>query len=268
MATLIIITIARERIEEPIEIFQNEFPPNSPTFKFAIMTRQKFENVQIRFAILWERALEYNQKVDPKMEYNTSSTAEDVLANNLNLRWFQNETSLLDIEPEIFDLEITLEGIPTRILIHDYSSLIDSLSGREAIIGAPLIYGGIIDENGEEYNLEGVSGFFVNPADNILSLRLSRNDEELNYIPDDQIWSGYDRFPLSTAPKGGILDYDGVEKDDRLSVLITAESRVVPEGFGRVFGPGKANFACLEMIRIYLDGELYGEPIINVIKSV
>jgi hypothetical protein len=268
LATLIIITIARERIDEPIEIFENEFPPVSSTFKFALVAREKFENVQIRFAILWERTLEYNQKVDPKKEFNTSSTTEEVLANSIKLSWYRNETALLDIEPEVFDLEMELGGTPTRILIEDYSSMIDSLSGREAILGSPLIYGAIVDENGEEYNLEGISGFFVNPTDNIISLRISHNEEEQNYIPDEQIWEGYDRLPLSTAPKGGILSYENVEKDDRLSILLTAASRVVPEGFGRVVGPGKANFACIEMIRIYLDGELYGEPILNLIRSI
>jgi len=263
LATLFILTIARENVEQPIEIFQNEY--GLTDFKFAMVARENFENVQIRFSIMWEKTLEYNQKMDPEKEYDNSSQAEDVLDNNLKLGWLRNETSLLGVGPEVFDLNVVLGGSSTRMLINDYSGIIDSLSGREAILGSPLIYGGMIDENGQEYNLEGVSCFFVNPADNILSLRISHNDDEQNYLPGNLIYEGYDRIPLSEAPQGGILDYSNVKRDDRFNMFLTVDQRNTPDGFGMVVGADKKNFKFIQMIRIYLDGELYGEPIINIV---
>ena len=270
LATLFIITIARENVEAPIEVFQNEFPPQMAsgrsTFRFAVVARESFENVQIRFLILWERAPEFKDLVDPGRIFNTSSRAEEVLGNIVKLSWLRNETSLLGIEPEVFDLTVDLgEGTPNRMLIHDYSSIIDSLSGREAILGAPLTYAAIIDENGKEYYLEGASDFFVNPADNILSLMISRNDQEKSYYPTDQIWEGSNRLPIPEAPKGGILDYADVEKDDRFNVILTTENRNKPPSFGFVLGPDKKDFGYIQMIRIYLDGDLYDEPILNVV---
>jgi hypothetical protein len=270
LATLIMITIARENVEAPIEVFQNEFPPQMAsgrsTFRFALVARESFENVQIRFSILWEKSPEFKELVDPGKEFNTSSKAEDVLDNIVKLSWLRNETSLLRIEPEVFDLTVNLgDGAPDRILIHDYSSIIDSLSGRQAMLGAPLTYAAILDENGEEYYMEGASGFFVNPTENVLSLMISRNDQEQNYFPIDQIWEGSNRLPIQEAPEGGILDYADVEKDDRFNVIFTTENRDKPPGFGFVLGPDKKDFGYIQMIRVYLDGELYDQPILNVV---
>jgi hypothetical protein len=270
LATLIMVTIARERIDQPIEIIQNEFPEamGKSTFKFAVVARQKFEDLRIRFTIMWQEPLAFGDKIDPQKEYNSSSTAEDVLGNSLKLSWLANQTALLNLEPEKYDLTVDLEGTPTRMVIHDYSAMVDSTSGRESILGSPLIYAAIVDENGEEYYLEGISGFFVNPTDNILSLRISHNDQEQHYTQDDQIWEGSGRVPVSEAPTGGILDYSGVDKDDRFNVVLTAEPRNSPKGFGGDLGSGRKKLAFIEVIRIYADGELYGEPIINVVEAV
>jgi hypothetical protein len=269
LGTLAIFTIAREYVEAPIDVFQNEFPPHMggrSTFRFAVVARERFENLQIRFSVLCEKAFEFKDMVDPHKEYDTSSIAEEVLDNSVKLSWLRNETSLLGIEPEEYDLTVTLEGAPCRILIQDYSNVIGSLSGPQAILGRTLTYGAIIDENGEEYYLEGASDFFVNPSDNILSLMISRNVEEQSYYPVDQIWEGSNRLPLSEAPKGGILDYSDVQKDDRINVIFTTENRNMPPGFGSVLALNKKDFGYIQMIRIYLDGALYDEPILNVVK--
>jgi hypothetical protein len=274
LSTLIMVTIARERIDQPVEILKNDHPDvleqsRKATFSFAMVARKKCENLQIRFSILSLKALKFNEMIDPKREYNTSSKAEDVLENIVKLGWLRNETSLLGIGPEVFDLTVNLEGVPNRMLIHDYSSIIDSLSGREAILGAPLTYAAIIDENGEEYYLEGISDIFFNPLENVISLSTSHNAEEQNYLPDDQIWEGSNRVPLSEAPEGGILTYSDVEKDDTFTVIFTVEAdrANLPEGFGSSPSPDRKQVGLAQMISIYLDGALYDEPIMNMIKA-
>jgi hypothetical protein len=271
---MIMLTIARERVDEPVEILKNDFPSlieesRKATFSFAMVARKKFENLQVRFNVLSLRTLKYGDTFDPRRKFNTSDTAEDVLANIVKLSWLENETALLGIEPEIYNQTIWLDGVASRLLLVDYSYILEQLSGRNSILGNPLTYGAIIDENGESYYLEGESDFFFTPQANIISLSTSHNAEEQNYLPDDQIWEGSNRLPLSEAPQGGVLEYAGVDKDDTFTVIFTieADSGSLPPGFGSVTSPTKKDLSMLQIVRIYLDGELFSEPIINIVKG-
>jgi len=274
LSTMIMVTIARERVDQPVEILKNDYPQlieesRKATFSFAMVARKKFENLQVRFSVLSLRTLKYGDMKDPKKEYNTSSSAEDILGNVVKLSWLENETSLLDIEPEIYDKTIRLDGTPLRLLLVDYSYILEHLSGRDSILGNPLTYGAIIDENGEDYYLEGESNFFFTPQENVISLSTSHNAEEQNYLPDDQIWEGSDRIPLSEAPEGGVLDYEAVDKDDTFTVIFTveADSANLPAGFGSSTSTDRKDVTMLQIIRIYLDGELFDEPLVNVVKG-
>jgi hypothetical protein len=268
------LTIARERVDQPVEILKNDFPSlieesRKATFSFAMVARKKFQNLQIRFTVLSLRNVRYGDLIDPMRKFNTSDTAEDILANIVKLSWLENETTLLGIEPDEYNQTLWLDGVASRLLLVDYSYILEQLSGRNSILGNPLTYGAIIDENGEAYYLEGVSDFFFTPQENIISLSTSHNAEEQNYLPDDQIWEGSNRLPLSEAPAGGVLDYVGVDKDDTFTVIFTieADSSNLPPGFGSSPSSAKKDLSMLQIIRIYLDGELFEEPIINIVKG-
>ncbi len=274
LSTLIMLTIAREKIDQPVEILKNDHPSlleesRKGTFSFAMVARKKFENVQVRFTVMSLKTLKYGEMVDPKKKFNTTHTANDIFDNVVKLNWIENETDVLGIEPEMYNLTLWVEGTPTAMLIYDYSNILESLSGRESILGSSLTYVAMIDENGEAYYLEGSSDFFFNPQENIISLSTSHNAEENNYLPDDQIWEGSNRLPLSEAPQGGVLNYEGVDKDDTFTVIFTveADSANLPEGFGTSPGPNRKDVSMLQMIRVYLDGELFDEPIINIVRG-
>jgi len=272
LSTLIMLTIARERIERPIEILKNDYPSvleegRKSTFSFAMVARQKFQNLQIRFSILNAMSPKYAQMVDPKRSFNSSNQPQDVLDNLVKLGWLFNETKLMGLEPERFNHTFQFQGTECRMAVYDFGNVLESVTGRDVALAAPMIYGAIIDANDKAYYLSGESDFFFTPKENVLSLSISHNADEQNYIPDDQIWEGAKRMPISKAPVGGVLDYGPVAKDDTFTVIFTVEpdSRYMPEGFGQTGGDKPISF--IQMIRIYLDGKLYGEPIINVMQG-
>ena len=272
LSTLIMLTIARERIDQPIEILKNDYPMlleenRKGTFSFAMVTRKKFENVQIRFSVLSQQTLKYGEMLDPKRKFNTSDTAEDVLGNVVKVGWMRNQTGPLGIEPEEYDYTLVLGGVPNRLLIYDYSNILESLSGRESAVGTALTYAAMIDENGEAYYFEGGSDFFFSPSEDIISLSTSHNADERNFLPDDQIWNGSNRLPLSEAPIGGILDFKGVDKDDTFTVIFTVEPEEIPGASGSAPPPNRKDVAMLQLVRVYLDGEVFDPPIVNAVKG-
>ncbi len=268
LSTLIMLTIAGERVEEPVEILKNEYPKiltgRKSTFSFAMVSRKRFENVELMFSMMTTKSLKVKDMIDSRKEYNATDSPDEVLENIVKFSWLKNQTSLLEIEPEKFEREITFQGIGGRMVIYDYTSILASLSGEDIAVEVPLTYCAIIDENGNDYYFEGKSDFFYKPELNMISLTTSHNDNESSYLPEDQAW-GDVKLPMSTAPKG-ILEYHSVEKDDTFSVIYTVEMTNTPSGFGGPVKEGEMDLAMVQMIRAYLDGELFDEPILNLIR--
>ncbi len=274
LSTLIMLTIARERIEKPVEILKNDYPTileqnRKGTFSFAMVAREKFENLQLRFSILSQVNLKVPEMINPQKAYNATDSPKEVLDNVVKIRWLENETAYMGLEPERIEHRFQLGGRECKMLVYDYSVVLEYVSGRESILAAPLIYAGIIDDQGEAYFLAGTSDFFFTPQKNVVSLSVSHNAEEQNYLPDEQIWEGATRMPLSQAPQGGVLDYAGVGKDDTFSVIFTveADAQNLPYGFPSLTSPKKLSITFMQAIRIYLDGRLYEEPMFNVMGA-
>jgi hypothetical protein len=273
LSTVIMVTIARERIDSPVEILKNDYPSlleesRKSTFSFAMVARKKVENLQFRFSVLAQKTLKYAEMIDPRKEYNVTDSPDDVLDNVVKLSWLRNETESLGIEPEKYNYTFHFQGAEMQMLLYDYSAILEGISGR-GVLEVPLMFGAIIDSNGEAYYLAGESDFFFAPEENIISLSTSHNAEESNYLPDDQIWEGSNRLPLSEAPGGGVLDYESVDKDDTFAVIFTveADSENLPEGFGSLPSPTRKPISVIQMVRVYLDGEIFDEPIYNVIQG-
>jgi len=271
LSTLIMITIARERIEKPLQILKNDYPAvieqgRKSTFSFAAVSRKGFEDLQLRFSMLSQKTLKFNEMLDPRKEYNATDDPEDVLNNVVKLSWLKNQTSQLGIGPEKFNQTLFFKGTECKMVIWDYSGVLESLSGKKLVLDIPLIYAAIIDENGEAYYFEGGSTFFFNPQDNIISLSISHNTNETGYLPDDQIRQGT-KLPLSQAPKGGVLDYKSVDKDDTFTIIFTIDPEKLPSGFGFAPSPNRLGISVVQVIRAYLDGELLDPPIINLMEG-
>jgi len=272
LATLLILTIAGDISDQPIEILENEYPMTVPrgeaTFTFSLIAREDIENLQIRFTSLSPRRTEFDQAmwvgaatawtldtlglVDDKKEYQAGDTPEDILANVVKFVWFQNRTEALGIEPETYERTMRVENQELQTTIIDYSPVIEYMSGKESTADMPLIYGAMINETGGYLYLEGFSDVIINPIRNIKMLTVTQSDNQTTYIPDDLVWEGSGRMPLSTAPRG-VFEFTSVKKDDTITVIFSMEPNLIP-------GPG-----LLQMIRVYVDGDLFDVPRINLI---
>lgn len=269
LSTLTVLTIARERVDKPLQILRNECPSSvvgnmKATFSFSVMARERFEDLMLRFSMLTQKALRPEDVIDPNRQFDATEDPEEVLGNVVKIDWLKNQTEVLGIEPEIFNYTFRFQDTGCRMVIWDYSSILESLSGQQLALRAPLLYAAIIDDNGKEYYLEGESGFFFIPQSNIVSLSIARNTNQTGYIPDDEV-RAESKLPLSEAPKG-VLNYKGVEKDDTFAVVFTVDPQVFPASFASSPPSGKIDISVVQVIRAYLDGVLFDQPIINVME--
>ncbi len=81
-------------------------------------------------------------------------------------------------------------------------------------------------------------------------LSISHNERKQTYVPDLQVSYGSEELPLSVAPRG-VVEFRSVKKDDTVSIVMNIEPFA---GF------------VLQIVKIYADGELYDEPIVNVVR--
>ncbi len=265
LSGLLLITFAPARPGQPIEVLGNEYPQilslGRSTFSFSVVAREPFKRMEIRFITLTPKDLAESGLIDPAWQQGISGLS-GVLGNVRKLVWFDEDISQLGISPERLDRTVTLEGRSFDLLVHDYSdSLVSrlgpSLLGRNVTLSVPLVFAVIANQTHYQY-LEGNFGFFVKPAINVRSLLISHNNNETKYAADDEIQRGSVLFPISQAPRG-IVTVESVDTDDTITVAFGVE----PLQFIR---DPKGPAALLQMIRVYLDGEPYGETIVNVVR--
>ncbi len=267
LSTLTVLTIAREKVESPLEVLRNEYPSaivanQRATFSFAVVAREGFEDLLLRFSILTQKTLRPEDLVDPQRQYSAEDDPEEVLNNAVKVAWLRNQTEWLGIRPEKFSHTFEFQGIGCRMVLWDYSSILESLSGQQLALRAPLTYGAILDENGGHYYFEGESGFFFIPQKNVVSLSIAHNTDQTGYLRDDEV-RPESKLPISQAPRG-VLNYKAVKKDDTFTVTFTVDPRAFPASFASTPLPGRADISVVQVIRAYLDGVLLDQPIINI----
>jgi hypothetical protein len=263
---LLVLSFAGIKPDQPIEVLRNEFPmilpPGKCTFTFSVVAKEDIRLMELRFEVLAPVDLIANDLVDPEWEQGPADGPEDVLKNVRKLSWFEEATSELGIEGETFQQTISLEGGELDLLIRDYSATIGSrlgpgLLGRNVTANVPLAFGVIMNVTEHQY-FEGGMDFFVKPSVNLRNLLISHNENETRYVADEEVREGQDRLPISMVTRG-IVSVESVKTDDTITVVMGAE----PLQFARDLD---APAALLQVIRVYLDGEAYGEPIVNVVR--
>ena len=215
------------------------------------------QRLELRFFVLTPRNLVPDELVVPDRQCNSSA---DLLDNVRKLVWFEETNSDIGILPEEFSQETTIEGSRYGMLLRDYSDVLGSRLGPRLLGGnlsssSPLVFAAIANETLQQY-LEGSSGFFVSPEVNLKSLSISHNEELTKYVPDDEVRE--DLRPISQAPDASVV-FESVDVDDTITVAFGVE----PLQFSRDSdGPN----LMLQMIRLYVDGESFGDPIVNVLR--
>ncbi len=263
VSALIVFTLAGERADQPVEILKNQYPSVLPagetTFTFSLVARQRIANLEIRFLTATPVVPGQGDLVDPDLRYGPGDTPRQVLANVAKLVWFTNRSAALGIHP--YEIAGTFEhgDAQSAFLLQDYSIPLQAVLGEDAALVPPLVFGAIMNETGHARYLEGRPDFFAFPGLNINVLTISHNDDEVRYVPDEKVWEGSDRLPMSQAPRG-TLKLRSVERDDTVTVIATIDPKTFPPPSYR------KDIALIQVILIYVDGDLFGEPIVNVVR--
>lgn len=266
MSGLVLLTFVPAKRDQLLEILRNDYPqilpPGKSTFSFSVVARERFKRLELRFITLTSKDLTSEDLVDPDETGGATRSPDDVLHNLRKLDWFEKGISRLGISPERFNRSLTLEGRNLDLLVLDYSDAVGSrlgpsLLGKDVALSVPLVFAAIVTETGHQY-LEGALGFFANPDINLGTLLISHNENETRYVADDEVREGSDRLPISQAPRG-VVRVESVETDDTITVAFGIE----PLQFTR---DPEGPVALLQIVRVYLDGEPYGYPIVNAVR--
>jgi len=262
LSALVVFTLARETPDRPLEILKNQYPTVLPAgetaFSFAVVVREKLPGLKILFSVVTPAYPAQGDLIDPQKQYRSQDTPQDVLANLARLGWFRNRTSSLGIEPNELSRPISVGKSQFRMLLQDYAASLGAVLGENATLNVPLIFGAMINETGYACHLEGEPGFFHLPEVNINVLTISCNEDEKKYVQDEKVWEGSGQLPLSQAPRG-VVEFQSLARDDIITVIITAEPRTFAAPSYR------KDVALIQVIRIVVDGQLYDEPIVNVV---
>jgi hypothetical protein len=180
-------------------------------------------------------------------QIDSGSGPEDILANIRRLTWFREGMEDQGIAPENYSRMINIEDSEYDLLFYDYSPMMDHILGANETASLQLLHGALVNSTGHFFYMEGGSAF---SSGTIEILSITHSEEKVSYAPDHQISEDSEQLPLSTAPHG-VLEFNSVERDDTVSIIINVRPYV---GLN------------LQIIKVYADGELYDEPIINVVR--
>jgi hypothetical protein len=270
VSALIVFSFAREVVDQPVEIIKNEIPSIGETiFTFALVAREDIENLELRFLFLVpDHRVRAEELVDPDAfglvsdsfpsigGYNIEPGGgpEDVLDNILRLGWFKEKMANLNIAPEEDLAKIEFAGSEYDLLYVDYSQIMDYVIGANETANLPLVYAALTNSTGHSLYMEGSSAFYSWLGTK--NIAISHNEKKTTYVLEHQLTGVPDELPLSAAPRGTPI-FESVERDDTISIVINIDP--LAEGiYNRLF--------YLQIIKVYADGELYGEPILNVLE--
>jgi hypothetical protein len=261
---LAVFSLAGEEAGDPIRILNSQYPltydpGEEDVYSLSILARNREDVIRVDFSIMIPKRLEPVEMVDPGVVFDKSNEAGDVLANSRKYLWFSEQAASLGIEPEIYEGELRIGGRRFSLLVKDFGVLAELL-GPKSVSNQPLIYGAAINETGESFYLEGFRDFFYRPASNIKSLNIVQGDEETDFVPEDQRLEGSGDLPLSSAPRGSVVFNSG-QRDDILKVSFSVKVFSLPQG------SYQRELAFMQFIRIYLNGEVCGDPIVNLVHE-
>ena len=263
LSSLIVASIARERVAEPVEVLKNEFPevsqPGSGAFSFSVVFRRSVEEAQLRFYALYSAVYPAVELVDPDRVFNETSSPKDMIMNVKAFKWFSEKASAIGLLPEDVEANVKIGGEEYKLLLHDYSRVLEAVCGNETTASVSPVFGCVMNRSGAGYYLVGDPGFFRAANATLLGLAISAGGAEHRYVPDDQVKGGSGELPLSQAPSG-VLTFRKVEKDDVVNVVFSVRGGALPR-------PMKTPIAMVQMVEIYVDAKIMGEPILNIIKS-
>jgi len=270
VSALIVFSFAKEVVDQPVEIIKNEIPSIGETiFTFALVAREDIENLELRFLFLDpDHRVRAEELVDPDAfgrvndpfpsiggyYIEPGGDPEDVLANIRRLGWFKEKMANQNIVPEEDRTKIEYADSEYDLLYIDYSQIMDYVIGANETANLPLVYAALTNGTGHSLYMEGSSAFYSWLGTK--QITISHNENKTSYVLEHQLSGNPGELPLSAAPRGTPV-FESVKRDDTISVVINIDP--LAEGLlNRLF--------YLQIIKVYADGELFDEPVVNVLR--
>ncbi len=268
-SALVVFSLASEKIESPVVILKNIFPPvlfsqasvstrERMDFSLSLAARQNIATLEIQYSILVQ--------VEPRFAAENASSpdpqtmAADISPISALIEATENE----DVPYEALEVEGSVRNLSYSGIFYDFP--IVRLYSDPSV--SPEVYTSFLvfqNETGTLY-FEGISDFFLNrlggyadiqlPEEDmaksaITSLRIRRNENVTSYSSAPDAPTGWGN--MEEAPEFGRVIFGDVKKHDTFSVDFTVDTPRRPQKWSA------------QVIRIYADGELV-DMVVNIIE--
>ena len=268
-SALVIFSLASEKIESPVVILKNIFPPvlfsqasvttrERMDFSFSLAARRNIETLEIQYSTLIQ--------VEPSLKAeNTSGESLRAIAKGISpIAALLEATENQYVPYEAVEVEGSVRNLRYRGIFYDFPivRLYSDPSTSPEVYTSFLVFE---NETGIVY-MEGISDFFLNrlggyadiqlPEEDmaksaIASLRIRRNEDATSYSSSADAPAGWSS--MEEAPEFGRVVFSEVKKHDTFSVDFTVETPRRPQKWSA------------QVIRVYADGELV-DTLVNMIE--
>jgi hypothetical protein len=268
-SALVVFSLAREKIDSPVVLLKNIYPPvlysqasvrtkQRMDFSMSLAARRNMEVLEVQYSTLVQ--------TDPIfVRENVTTAGIALIAEAISpISTLSQATDSGDLPPEVTEVQASIGNLSYRGLFYDFP--VGRLYSHPSI--SPEVYTSflVLEDQDEVLYFEGISDFFLHrlggyvdidlPEEDqgessIAQLRIRRNSEVVSYSSSVDAPSGWKE--MSGAPEFGRVTFNDVRKDDTFSVDFTVEIPKRPQKWSA------------QVIRIYADGEL-SDILVNIIE--
>ena len=244
LSTLFSMFLVIEQAEEGVTVLSNEYPDTpgqERRFPYALsmMSRKPLEEVKVSYTTLGEVGV-INATTEPTDE-------ETIMVNLPRIEALIEEARNLDLVEGIETWEGRVRWTNRTagrtheldMYMYEFTDMMKYMAPEMAVTSTFVVW--INQTNRSIFRYFEGGPYHFDKSRAVEDLAVTLNDQSTRYgiIDEGEAWveDGYE--PISRAPRYGTIKFEGVEKDDRLSIDFTLKS------------PGG-----MILIRVYVNGRL------------
>ncbi len=252
LSTSVVSLFFREKVVEPVEILRHDW--NLPSegesllipyeegrfaYTFAIVARQPVAELELRFATLENQTLPRNISLVGESIAEKALSLPDVGPLLQTLESFSNATPM---ELKQADTTVQWRGHVYQAHILDYTESIEALAMPDTLRRLATIHAFLFNSDG------GLARYYRGPPDffwrrdtTLVDLTIQRNKNVTKYAQRASEATG--TTPMDLAPPFGVLRFEDLKKDDRISITIS-------------FNPARVSGrkALMQVVAVHVDG--------------
>ncbi len=259
-SALIVFSFAREKIDNPVVVLKNLYPPvmfsqasvrtrERMDFSYSIAARRDIDTLEIQYTTLVQ--------VDPVFrEGNKTGETVEEIAKEISPLHALIETTTNDHVPyDVVTVEASVQNLNYTGLFYDFPLV--RLYSDPSVSGVVYTSFLVLSNVTDVVYFEGISDFFLNRLGGfvdvdlpegdeqksaIASLRMRRNEEVISFSSAVDAPSGWKT--MEEVPEFGRVVFPSVRKHDTFSIDFTVEIPMRPRAWSA------------QVIRAFADGEL------------